>query len=65
MRKRIKTKSTFCCLDILGLSENPMMVPKSTIHKQKREFFCSCFYIIMSSLAHSNLSQNDAEILEK
>ena len=41
------------------------MVPRSTIHKQKREFFRSCFCIIMSSPTHSNLSQNDTEILEK
>jgi len=31
----------------------------------KKEVFCSCFCIIMSSLAHSNISQNNAEILEK
>ena len=41
------------------------MVPRSTIHKWKREFFRSCFYIIMSSPAHSDLSQNDAEMLEE
>ena len=38
------------------------MVPRSIIHKQKRE---SCFCIIMSSPTHSNLSQNDAEMLEE
>ena len=41
------------------------MVPRSTIHKWKREFFRSCFCIIMSSPAHSDLSQNDAEMLEE
>ena len=41
------------------------MVPRSTIYKWKREFFCSCFCIIMSSPAHSDISQNDAETLEK
>jgi len=41
------------------------MVPKSTIHKRKREFFRSCFYIIMSSPAPSDISQNDAKALEK
>ena len=41
------------------------MVPKSTIHKQKRKFFCSCFCIIMSSPAPSDISQNNAEILKK
>ena len=41
------------------------MVPRSIIHKQKREFFCSCFYIIMSSPAPSDISQNNAEALEK
>ena len=40
------------------------MVPRSTIHKQKRVFFRSCF-CIMSSPAHSDISQNDAEALEK
>ena len=42
-----------------------MMVPRSTIHKQKGEFFRSCFYIIMSSPAPSDISQNNAEALEK
>ena len=41
------------------------MVPSSTIYKRKREFFCSCFCIIMSSPAPSNISQNDAKALEK
>ena len=41
------------------------MVPRSTIHKQKREFFRSCFCIIMSSPAPSDISQNDAEMLEE
>ena len=41
------------------------MVPRSIIHKQKREFFCSCFCIIMSSPAPSDISQNNAEALEK
>ena len=31
----------------------------------KKEVFCSCFYIVMSSPAPSNISQNDAKILEK
>jgi len=31
----------------------------------KREVFCSCFYIAMSSPTHSDISQNNAEILEK
>ena len=31
----------------------------------KKEVFCSYFYIVMSSSAHSNISQNDTEILEK
>ena len=31
----------------------------------KREVFCSCFYIVISSLTHSDISQNNAEILEK
>ena len=31
----------------------------------KREVFCSCFYIAISSPAHSNISQNDTENLEK
>ena len=42
-----------------------MIVPSSTIYKQKKEVFHSCFCIIMSSPALSNISQNDAEILEK
>ena len=42
-----------------------MIVPRSTIHKQKKEVFCSCFCIIMSSPVPSNISQNDTEILEK
>ena len=42
-----------------------MIVPRSTIYKQKREFFCSCFCIIMSSPAPSDISQNNAEALEK
>ena len=41
-----------------------MMVPRSTIHKWKK-VFRSCFYIIISSPAYSDLFQNDAEILEK
>ena len=41
------------------------MIPRSTIYKRKREFFRSCFCIIMSSPTHSDLFQNDAEILEK
>ena len=41
------------------------MVPKLTIHKQKREFFHSCFCIIMSFLTYSDLFQNDAEMLEE
>ena len=41
------------------------MVPRSTIHKQKREFFYSCFCIIMSSLTYFDLSQNNAEMLEE
>ena len=41
------------------------MVPRSTIHKRKREFFRSCFCIIMSSSAPSDISQNDTEALEK
>ena len=41
------------------------MVPRSTIHKQKREFFHSCFCIIMSSPTPSDISQNDTEALEK
>ena len=41
------------------------MVPRSTIHKRKREFFRSCFCIIMSSPTPSDFSQNDAEALEK
>ena len=41
------------------------MVPRSTIHKQKKEVFCSCFCIIMSSPAPSDILQNDTEILEK
>ena len=41
------------------------MVPRSTIHKWRREFFCSCFCIIISSPAHSDLSQNNAEMLEE
>ena len=40
------------------------MVPRSTIHKQKRVFFCSCFCIIMSSPAHSDISQNNTKALE-
>jgi len=31
----------------------------------KREVFCSCFYIVISSLTYSDISQNNAEILEK
>ena len=31
----------------------------------KKEFFCSCFYIIMSFPIYSDISQNDAEILKK
>jgi len=31
----------------------------------KREVFCSCFCIAMSFPAHSNISQNDAEMLEE
>ena len=31
----------------------------------KKEVFYSCFCIIMSSPTHSDISQNDAEILEK
>ena len=31
----------------------------------KKEVFCSCFCIVMSSPAPSNISQNDAKILEK
>jgi len=42
-----------------------MMVPRSTIHKWKREFFRSCFCIIMSSPTPSDISQNDTEALEK
>ena len=41
------------------------MVPRSTIHKQKREFFHSCFCIIISSPAPSDISQNDTKALEK
>ena len=41
------------------------MVPRSTIYKQKREFFCSCFCIIISSPTPSNISQNNAEVLKK
>ena len=41
------------------------MVPGSTIHKRKREFFRSYFCIIMSSPAPSDISQNDAKALEK
>jgi len=41
------------------------MVLRSTIHKQKREFFHSCFCIIISSPTPSDISQNDAEALEK
>ena len=41
------------------------MVSRSTIHKRKREFFRSCFCIIMSSSAPSDISQNDTEALEK
>ena len=41
------------------------MVLRSIIYKQKREFFHSCFYIIMSSPAPSDISQNNAEALEK
>ena len=41
------------------------MVPRSTIHIRKREFFRSCFCIIMSSPAPSDISQNNAEALEK
>ena len=50
---------------LLGLFENSMMVSRSTIYKQKKEVFHSCFCIIMSSSAPSNISQNNAEILEK
>jgi len=42
-----------------------MMVPRPTIYKQKKEVFYSCLYIIMSSPALSNISQNNAKILEK
>jgi len=31
----------------------------------KKEVFCSCFCIIMSSPTYSDISQNNAEILEK
>ena len=31
----------------------------------KKEVFCSCFCIVMSSPAPSNISQNDTKILEK
>ena len=31
----------------------------------KKEVFCSCFCIIMSSPAPSDISQNDAEMLEE
>ena len=41
-----------------------MIVSRSTIYKWKK-VFCSCFYIIISSPAYSDLSQNDAEMLEK
>ena len=30
----------------------------------KKEVFCSCVYIIMSSPISSNISQNNTEILE-
>ena len=41
------------------------MIPRSTIYKQKKKVFYSCFYIIMSSPTPSDISQNNAEILEK
>jgi len=31
----------------------------------EKEVFCFCFCIIMSFPTHSDISQNDAEILEK
>jgi len=31
----------------------------------KKEVFCSCFYIVMSSPALSDISQNDAEMLKE
>ena len=31
----------------------------------KKEVFCSCFYIVMSSSTSSNISQNDTEILKE
>jgi len=39
------------------------MISKSTIYNGKGTFH-SCFYIIMSSPAYSDILQNDAEILE-
>ena len=41
-----------------------MIVPRSTIHK-KKGILCSYFCIIMSSPAPSDISQNDAEMLEE
>jgi len=31
----------------------------------EKKVCCSCFYIIMSSPTHSDISQNNAKILEK
>ena len=41
-----------------------MMVPKSTIYKQKKSFYLF-FYIMMSFLTSSDISQHDANILEE
>ena len=40
------------------------MVPRSTIHKQKRKIFL-CFCITMSFPILSNIFQHDAEMLEE
>ena len=31
----------------------------------EKKFFCSCFCIIMSSSTHSDISQDNAEMLEE
>ena len=41
------------------------MVSRSTIYKQKKKFFCFCFYIIISFPTSSNIFQNDTEMLKK
>ena len=43
-----------------------MIVPRLTIHKQKRKFFfLLCFHIIMSFPASFDISQDDAEMLKE